>query len=260
MVALSAARGHVLRNFGWDADANGLFGAPEIHVFVGDDAHTTIFSALQYCGLGRDRVIRIATDGNGRMIASELARVVQARDGPKIIVAQAGQINTGGFDPFAEIIAIARQHDAWVHIDGAFGLWARASKKYSHLTEGVDGADSWATDGHKWLQVPFDCGYVFIRDSDAHQRAMTTAASYLPAQQEGDRIPSNFVPELSRRARGVPTWAVIKNLGRGGISDLVERHCLIAKDLAGAACESARRKRAERSGVKPACRSVRSRF
>lgn len=231
-VALAAARGRVLRAHNWDPDADGLFGAPEVHVFIGDDAHTSVFSALQYLGLGHDRVIRIEADTQGRMSASHLSREVGSRNGPKIIIAQAGQINTGAFDPFADVVAVARDADAWLHIDGAFGLWARANPDLKHLTAGIEGADSWVTDGHKWLQTPFDTGYAFVRDAEAHHRAMTTWASYLPMQQEGDRIPSMLTPELSRRARGLATWAMLKTLGRAGVSEMVGRHCAVASYMA----------------------------
>jgi glutamate/tyrosine decarboxylase-like PLP-dependent enzyme len=231
-VGLSAARSAVLRKVGWDPDSNGLFGAPEVHVFVGDEAHTSVFSALQYCGLGRDRVIRIPTDDHGRMLVPALRSEESSRNGPKIIVAQAGQINTGAFDPFSDIVAIARASGAWVHVDCAFGLWARAAPSKHYLTKGLEKADSWVTDGHKWLQLPFDSGFVFVRDVDAHRRAMTTAASYLPGHAEGDRIPSHLVPELSRRARGFAAWAMIKTLGRHGISQMIERHCWIARQMA----------------------------
>jgi glutamate/tyrosine decarboxylase-like PLP-dependent enzyme len=230
---LAAARGEVLRRHGWDPDADGLFGAPPIHVHIGEDAHTSVFSALQYLGLGAGRVIRIATDGQGRMSARDLMREVRAREGPKVIIAQAGQINTGAFDPFAELVAIARGSGAWLHVDGAFGLWARASPGLKALTDGVEGADSWATDGHKWLQTPFDTGYAIVRDREAHERAMTTWASYLPARNEGERIPSSLVPELSRRARGLATWAMLKTLGREGVAEMVARHSAVARHMAG---------------------------
>jgi glutamate/tyrosine decarboxylase-like PLP-dependent enzyme len=229
---LCAARGRVLRAHGWDVEVAGLCGAPEIHVFVGRDAHTSIFSALSYIGLGTQRAVRVPTDSNGRMQAADLSDATRAKQGPKIVIAQAGQINTGAFDPFNEIVTVARAHGAWVHVDGAFGLWARASARRRHLTEGVELADSWAADGHKWLQVPFDCGYVFVRDREAHRKAMTTGASYLPSADNEARVPSDFVPELSRRARAVPTWAMIKTLGRRGIEQLIDRHCRIAGEIA----------------------------
>ncbi len=231
-VALAAARSRVLREHGWDSDADGLFGAPEIHVFIGDDAHTSVFSALQFLGLGHDRVIRIDTDGEGRMQPDHLSREIAERTGPKIVIAQAGQINTGAFDPFEDLVDIARGAGAWLHVDGAFGLWARASDELRSLTNGIEDADSWVTDGHKWLQTPFDTGYAIVRDREAHQRAMTTWASYLPTQQDDERSPSVLVPELSRRARGLATWAMLKTLGRSGVSEMVERNCQVARRIA----------------------------
>lgn len=231
-VGLSAARTRVLLDAGWDVDADGLFGAPEITVFVGDDAHSSVFSALQMIGLGYRRVVRIATDDQGRMQPDALEAEIGKATGPRIVIAQAGQINTGAYDPFAEIIAIAHAHGAWVHVDGAFGLWARATPGRKHLTAGIEGADSWVTDGHKWLQVPYDSGFAIVRDREVHQRAMTQWGSYLPSINQGDRVPSAFVPELSRRARGMPVWAMLKTLGRSGVAELVERHCQLARRFA----------------------------
>ena len=232
VVALAAARGQTLRDHGWDPDADGLFGAPEIHVFIGADAHASVFSALQYIGLGHNRVIRIATDAQGRMDARALAGEAAARTGPKIVIAQAGQINTGAFDPFPALVEIAGENGAWLHVDAAFGLWARASEALRPLTAGIEGAQSWVTDGHKWLQTPFDAGYAIVRDAEAHMRAMTTWSTYLPVFQSGDRVPSALVPELSRRARGLPTWALLKALGRSGVREMVERHCAVARRIA----------------------------
>lgn len=231
-VGLSAARTRVLLDAGWDVDADGLFGAPEVAVLVGDDAHSSVFSALQMIGFGYKRVTRIATDDQGRMRADALAAALAKVSGPSIVIAQAGQINTGAYDPFSEIVAIAHARGAWVHVDGAFGLWARATASLKHLTEGIEGADSWVTDGHKWLQVPYDSGFAIVRDREAHQRAMTQWGSYLPSINQGDRVPSAFVPELSRRARGMPVWAMLKTLGRAGVAELVERHCAFARRFA----------------------------
>ncbi|MBK8084415.1 MAG: aspartate aminotransferase family protein [Devosia sp.] len=231
-VGLAAARTRVLLDVGWDVDADGLFGAPEVAVLVGDDAHSSVFSALQMLGFGYRRVHRIATDDQGRMRPEALATVLETLSGPKIVIAQAGQINTGAYDRFTEIVAIAHAHGAWVHVDGAFGLWARATASHKHLTEGIEGADSWVTDGHKWLQVPYDSGFAIVRDREAHQRAMTQWGSYLPSINPGDRVPSAFVPELSRRARGIPVWAMLKTLGRDGVAALVERHCAYARRFA----------------------------
>jgi glutamate/tyrosine decarboxylase-like PLP-dependent enzyme len=239
---LAAARGEVLRRQGWDVDAQGLFGAPPITVLIGDDAHTTVFSALQFLGLGRDRVIRVATDEEGRIRPDAFVTALAAIDGPAIAILQAGQINTGAFDNFAELIPAAKAKGAWVHVDGAFGLWARACAAKRPLAVGIELADSWAMDGHKWLQTPYDCGYAIVRDELAHRRAMTIAASYLPLAQAGERDPSHYVPELSRRARGFATWAMIKHLGRSGIAELVEKNCNAAAEIA--------RMLAARSGIR----------
>ena len=230
--ALAAARGALLQRQGWDVEAQGLFGAPEIQVFVGDDVHTSVLSALRYLGFGAQRLIRIDTDGQGRILPDDLARKCACHEGAKLIIAQAGQINTGAFDPFMAIAEIARDNDAWLHVDGAFGLWARVDPDLCALTAGIERADSWVVDGHKWLQVPFDTGYAIVRDKQALQTAMTTSASYLPAHQSDDRVPSFLVPELSRRARGLPTWAALKSLGRSGIVQMVRKHCSSARQIA----------------------------
>lgn len=230
--ALAAARGALLSRQGWDVEAQGLFGAPEVHVFAGEDVHTSILSALRYLGFGAQRVIRVETDRQGRMLADDLARKCGSTQGAKLIIAQAGQINTGAFDPFVAIADIAQDNKAWLHVDGAFGLWARADPDLCALTEGIERADSWVVDGHKWLQVPFDSGYAIVRDADALETAMTTSASYLPAQQDSDRVPSYLVPELSRRARGLPTWAALRSLGRSGVREMVRRHCNLARQIA----------------------------
>jgi glutamate/tyrosine decarboxylase-like PLP-dependent enzyme len=232
-VGLAAARGAVLRRAGWDVEADGLFGAPPIYVLVGDDAHTTVFSALQFLGLGHDRVIRVPADDQGRMLPAAFETALgRLPDGPIIAIMQAGQLNTGGFDPARVIIPAAHARRAWVHVDGAFGLWARACPRLAHLAGGLEDADSWAVDGHKWLQTPYDCGYAIVRDAEAHRSAMTISASYLPPVAEGERDPTHYVPELSRRARGFATWAMIRHLGRDGIAAMVERHCRLARWMA----------------------------
>jgi glutamate/tyrosine decarboxylase-like PLP-dependent enzyme len=231
-VCLAAARGEILRRVGWDVEADGLFGAPPIHVLIGDEAHATVFAALQHLGLGHRRVIRVKTDQAGRIIPSGFIEALAGCRGPTIAILQIGQINTGASDTFPDLIPAARAQGAWVHVDGAFGLWARASPEQAHLAAGVEHADSWATDGHKWLQTPYDCGYAMVRDAEAHRRAMTIAASYLPPIAEGERDPTHYVPELSRRARGFATWAMIKHLGREGIAALVARHCRLARRIA----------------------------
>ncbi|MBI3367288.1 MAG: aspartate aminotransferase family protein [Burkholderiales bacterium] len=231
-VALAAARSEVLRRVGWDVEADGLFGAPPVNVLIGADAHATVFSGLKYLGLGAKRVHTIAGDAQGAMQASDLERALAACDGPTIVIAQAGQINTGACDPFETIAPLCRASRAWLHVDGAFGLWAQACPSLSHLTAGVEQADSWATDGHKWLQTPYDCGYAIVRDAEAHRRAMAISASYLPPAQGAEREPSAYVPELSRRARGFATWAMIRRLGRAGLVELIEGCCANARRMA----------------------------
>jgi glutamate/tyrosine decarboxylase-like PLP-dependent enzyme len=229
---LAAARTGTLRKVGWDPDADGLFGAPPVHVLIGADAHSSVFASLQLIGFGGKRVISVATDDQGRMLPSALDAAFKGLTGPKIVIAQAGQINTGTYDPFGEIVEIGRANDAWVHVDGAFGLWARATPARKHLTDGIEGCDSWVTDGHKWLQVPYDSGFAIVRHREALQGAMTQWSSYLPQIAQGDRVPSNYVPELSRRARGIPVYALLKTLGRQGVAELVERHCGFAARFA----------------------------
>jgi glutamate/tyrosine decarboxylase-like PLP-dependent enzyme len=216
-------------------EAKGLFGAPPLRVLIGAEAHSTVFSALQYLGLGQERVTKIAVDHQGAMLPEAFAQAMQdaSADAGVIVVTQAGQLNTGAFDPHAAIIAAAHAHaNSWVHVDGAFGLWARACPSRAALARGIEAADSWATDGHKWLQTPYDCGYAIVRDGAAHRRAMTIAASYLPVVSDGERDPSHYVPELSRRARGFATWAMLRYLGRDGIAEMVERHCRLARLMA----------------------------
>jgi glutamate/tyrosine decarboxylase-like PLP-dependent enzyme len=231
-VCLAAARSEVLRRAGWDVEADGLFGAPPITVLIGEDAHATVYSGIKYLGLGAQRVRTIACDASGRMLAGAFERAMAETSGPVIAIGQAGQINTGACDPFAEIAQIANQTGAWLHVDGAFGLWAQASPAQAHLTAGVELADSWATDGHKWLQTPYDSGFAIVRDAEAHRRAMAITASYLPPAEGAERDPSAYVPELSRRARGFAAWAMIRQLGRQGIADMVAGHCAIAKHMA----------------------------
>jgi glutamate/tyrosine decarboxylase-like PLP-dependent enzyme len=229
---LAAARSEVLRRARWDAEADGLFGAPPVTVILGEEAHSTVFSALRYLGLGDKRVVRVAVDREGAIMPDAFRAAVATADGPIIAIAQAGQINTGAFDPFAAILDAVKGKNAWVHVDGAFGLWARATPDRAHLGEGLEHCDSWAADGHKWLQTPYDCGYAIVRDKAAHQRAMRIAASYLPAAADGARHPADLVPELSRRARGFATWAIIRHLGRKGVAGMISRHCAQARRFA----------------------------
>lgn len=229
---LAAARSEVLGRVGYDLESDGLIGAPSISIFVGEEAHTTIFSGLRYLGFGGKNIVTIATDSAGRMRAEDLAAKLDQRRGAKIIVGQAGHINSGAFDPFPELAKLAKRHDAWLHVDGAFGLWARAVPEFEALTAGVEVADSWAVDGHKWLQVPYDSGFAIVRNAFALKRAMDTSASYI-AEKPGDgRNPTQYGPELSRRARGFTAWAVLQALGRDGIADLIRGHCRLARRLA----------------------------
>ncbi len=224
--ALAAARHAVLARAGWSVESDGLFGAPPITVVIGDEAHPTLAKSLGLLGLGRSRVLRVPVDGQGRMRADRLP----ALPAPAIVCVQAGNVNTGAFDPFEDIIAQARDAGAWVHVDGAFGLWAAASRQLAPNVAGMAQADSWATDAHKWLNVPYDSGLAFVRDADALRAAMAISADYLPV---GDaRNPSDFTPELSRRARGVDVWAALNTLGRAGVAEMLERCCAHARRFA----------------------------
>ncbi len=225
--ALAAARHAVLTRAGWDVEGDGLFGAPPVNVVVGDEVHTSLVKALGMIGLGRNRVVRIPVDDQGRMRADEMPRLT----GPTIVCAQAGNVNSGAIDPLAEICARAREDAAWVHVDGAFGLWAAAVPSLRQLTAGIEDADSWATDAHKWLNVPYDSGLAFVRDPDALRAAMSVSAEYLPAAG-GQRNPSDYTPEMSRRGRGVEVWAALFSLGRNGLVDLIERNCRLARRFA----------------------------
>ena len=227
ITALAAARHAVLESVGWDVEAKGLFGAPPITVIVSAEAHPTLFKALGVVGLGRNRVVKVPTDDQGRMRADAVPRIA----GPTIVCVQAGNVNTGSFDPIRQITSRAREAGAWIHVDGAFGLWARATPRFAHLAEGVEDADSWATDGHKWLNVPYDSGIAFVRDGDALRKSMAVSAEYLPTETE-HRNPSDYTPELSRRARGVDIWAAMRSLGRSGIAEMVERNCRQARQFA----------------------------
>jgi glutamate/tyrosine decarboxylase-like PLP-dependent enzyme len=230
---LAAARHHVLAEAGWDVDADGLQGGPLLRVVVGEERHATIDRALRFLGLGASTVEVVPADEQGRMRADELARILKSRDEPTIVCAQAGNVNSGSFDPFVEICDAARASGAWVHVDGAFGLWAAASPEYRHLVNGVERADSWSTDGHKWLNVPYDSGLAFCAHPEAHRAAMGVHASYLiHAEGDGERDEMDWNPEFSRRARGFPIYASIRALGRNGIVDLVERSCSQARRFA----------------------------
>ena len=225
--ALAAARHAALAGQDWDVEADGLFGAPPITVVLGEEAHPTLIKALGLVGFGRNRLVRVPVDGQGRMRADKLPPLTPAT----IVCAQAGNVNTGAFDPLAEIGQRTREAGAWLHVDGAFGLWAAAAARRAHLVEGAGLADSWATDAHKWLNVPYDSGLAFVRDAGALRAAMAVTADYLPAP-DGVRNPSDFTPELSRRARGVEIWAALRSLGASGLDDLVERCCRYAARFA----------------------------
>lgn len=228
--ALAAARTALLDKSGWDVEADGLFGAPQVNVVLGGEAHSSVYLTLRMLGFGSKRVHIAEADNQGRMRPDKLAQILRSLDGPTVVCLQAGNVNSGAFDPFEELIPIAHEHSAWVHVDGAFGLWAAAAPGTQPLTKGVAHADSWAADAHKWLQIPYDCGVVVVRDRGAQQRAMGSTASYLP--QEERRNPADYAPELSRRARGIAVWAMLKALGRSGVAEMIERHCSIARHIA----------------------------
>ncbi len=228
---LAAARNQVLSTAGHDVEQDGLAGGPPIKVLTGSHCHASTLRAIRHLGLGTRSVVNLELDDEGRLRESSLqAALAKWNDYPKIVILQAGDINRGAFDPFQTLIPLAHQHSAWVHIDGAFGLWAAASPAYRHLTSGMDDADSWSTDGHKWLNVPYDCGYAFVRDPTVHRRAMAQSASYLTHDEEF-RDQMDWNPEWSRRARGVATYAALRELGRQGIARLIDRTCRHAQTL-----------------------------
>ena len=227
LCGLAAARNAVLKRAGWDVESDGLFGAPPINVVVSAEAHPTLFKSLGVLGLGRNRVVKVGTDAQGRMRPDLLPEI----NGPTILCLQAGNVNTGAFDPFAELCERAQARGAWVHVDGAFGLWALAAPSLRHWCDGIAMADSWATDAHKWLNVPYDSGLAFVRQGDALRAAMSVTAAYLPASASA-RSPSDFTPELSRRARGVDIWAALASLGRSGVAQMIERCCRHARRFA----------------------------
>jgi glutamate/tyrosine decarboxylase-like PLP-dependent enzyme len=226
LTALAAARRSLLARAGWNADEDGLFGAPPITVVVGEEVHISVLKALGLLGLGRKRVVQVPVDGQGRMRADALPPL----SGPTIVCLQAGNVNTGAFDPAVPVIEAARAAGAWVHVDGAFGLWAAAAPGRADLVRGYEGADSWAVDAHKWLNVPYDSGLCFVRDAEALRGAMAATAAYAPGGRE--REPSHYTPEFSRRARGAEIWAALRQLGAVGVADIVERSCHRAAHMA----------------------------
>jgi glutamate/tyrosine decarboxylase-like PLP-dependent enzyme len=217
--ALAAARHALLARAGWNVEQDGLFGAPPLTVVVGDEVHVTVLKALSMLGLGRARVRRVQVDAQGRMRVDRLPDLDKAT----IVCIQAGNVNTGAFDPAADICARAREAGAWTHVDGAFGLWAHASPRFAHLTSGFAAADSWATDSHKWPNANYDCGLVYVRDADSLRAAMTVSAAY--ATPAAEREPWHHNPEMSRRARGVELWATLRGYGRDGLASVIERTC-----------------------------------
>lgn len=227
---LAAARHEVLRRAGWDVEAKGLQGAPRVNVIAGEEAHSTLFASLRLLGLGDKTSTRVPADEQGRMRAPELAHVLRNVSGPTIVCAQAGNVNTGASDPFEAIAPLVRAKDAWLHVDGAFALWAAAVPALRGQVAGVERADSWALDAHKWLNVPYDCGLAFTAHASAHRAALTTGAAYLIASAARD--PLDWTPEASRRARGFTVYAALRSLGRDGVGDLVARCCALARRMA----------------------------
>ena len=230
--ALAAARHELLRRVGWDVEADGLQGAPRLRVIVGDEVHVSVTGALRMLGIGWRRVIRVAVDDQGRLKPDALAVALSAADDPTMVCAQAGNVNSGAFDPIDAIADLTSRHRAWLHVDGAFGLWAAASSVLRHHVRGIARADSWATDAHKWLNVPYDSGLVFTAHAAAHRAAMSLSAAYLVRSPEEPREPMDWTPESSRRARGFAVYAALRSLGRSGVADLVDRCCRLARRFA----------------------------
>ena len=233
-VSLATARHHVLAEAGWDVEQRGLLGGPPLRVVATGERHATIDRSLRLLGLGAGALEPVATDAQGAIDVADLSAVLaRGPAGPTIVCLQAGNVNSGAFDDLAAATAVAHDHGAWVHVDGAVGLWAACSPATRHLTAGMEDADSWATDGHKWLNVPYDSGYAFCAHPQAHAAAMSFTAAYLTGHGEGGlRAPSDFVLESSRRARGFATWAALRQLGRLGLAELVERCCALARRFA----------------------------
>jgi glutamate/tyrosine decarboxylase-like PLP-dependent enzyme len=235
VTALAAARFRVLERAGWDPAREGLAGGPRVRVLVGGQRHVTIDRALRLLGLGAPEIV--PADAQGRMQAAALRDALRRGDAPTVVCAQAGEVNTGAFDPFEEIADACAEHDAWLHVDGAFGLWAAASPELRELVRGVERADSWITDAHKWLNVPYDAALVLCADSEAHRTAMTGTASYLVQDAEASRNRFQWVPEASRRARGFAVYAALRSLGRSGLAELVESSCRCARAFAAGIAE-----------------------
>jgi glutamate/tyrosine decarboxylase-like PLP-dependent enzyme len=235
VTGLASARHAVLGTTGWDVRVRGLAGSPPIRVLVGRMRHVTIDRALRLLGIGSAQLVVVAADELGRMEPDALRDALAAGEGPTIVCAQAGEVNTGSYDPLPEIVEAVRATDAWLHVDGAFGLWAAVSPRRKHLLDGIGQADSWATDGHKWLNVPYDCGLVFCTHPDAHIASMTMKASYFEGQGAYGRDASDWTPESSRRARALTVYAALRSLGREGVADLVDRCSDLAQRFAAGA-------------------------
>jgi glutamate/tyrosine decarboxylase-like PLP-dependent enzyme len=227
---LAAARHALLAKRGWDVEQEGLAGAPAIRILTSTEKHGTILRTVRLLGLGERQIVNLAADENGCLCADALRSALESSDAPAIVVLQAGDLHIGAFDNFAELIPIAKTFGAWVHVDGAFGLWVAASARLRHLMKGAEAADSWATDGHKWLNVPYDCGYAFVADREAHRASMSHHAAYL-THDEAARDEMDWNPEFSRRGRGFATYAALRQLGRAGVAELVERCCDVAHAL-----------------------------
>ena len=257
--ALAAARNAVLARAGWDVEELGLIGAPPVRVITSAESHATVFNALRLLGLGAGAAVQVPADEQGRMRADALARTLGEGEGPAIVCAQAGNVNTGAFDPFEEIVAACRSAGAWCHVDGAFGLWAAAAPGRAHLTAGVAAADSWAVDAHKWLNVPYESALAIVADPAPLHAAMAVTAAYLTDAGEGERNGSSWAPEASRRARAFPLYAALRQLGRRGVAELVERDCALAARIAGRLAARARRGGAQRRGAQPGARALRRR-
>jgi glutamate/tyrosine decarboxylase-like PLP-dependent enzyme len=231
MTCLAAARHHLLQRLGWNVEEQGLTGAPAIRILTSSERHGSVERAVRVLGLGKRAIVGLPCDDAGRLEGATLTRALEADPKqPTVVLLQAGDLNIGAFDPFAELIPIARKYGAWVHVDGAFGLWLAASPKYRHLLQSVEMADSWTNDGHKWLNTPFDCGYAFVANPEAHRGAFSHRASYTTFVEDA-RDQTDWNPEWSRRGRGVPTYAALRQLGQSGIADLVERSCAHARAL-----------------------------
>ena len=227
---LLAARGEVLRRAGWDSEEHGVAGGPPIRVVVGANVHASLLLGLRMAGFGRAQIETVEADANGGMLPSALERTLAAgADGPAIVCAQAGEVNSGAFDPLGDVADIAHAHGAWCHVDGAFGLWARAAPSLAHLAAGAERADSWGLDAHKWLNVPYDGAFAIVADADAHRRATGVTAAYLQQGAQDQRSGGDWVPDSSRRARAFASWAALRSLGRHGVAELVERNCALAR-------------------------------